>query len=325
MYKPFHGLVRELTRRARAERRRDFDCLQALRTLIVKNLLDHGEITQIGVQTVQESIHYYLSHRIVYVSTPLAQQLLESKIEVPPDELRIPYSLFEVCFDDSLEVMPGIKAPSCLVMVKPGKATQDAILSRLGECHKIIEQLREKAAATFKFPAGKLEPPRLADKFGDAFNIHFASPWDDSICHANLPFSESVGQSVDEVIEKLDHSGMHGLYPMGAHEIECEKRLCRIVFGILCYLNVEDPDVVEFKDHNRPRMGDRPPESILLGQSFRAMPGWHLRKAHYRFLGHPRFKRGDGGNIRSVWVRETEIHASDRPAGSTEKADFVPR
>lgn len=321
MYEPYHGLVWEGRRTIKARggpRRAPYE--QFLIQTAAQVMLRDMAPSNAAMQPLLESIHYFASHRVLYVATPLAQQLMDTKIEIPPDELQIPYHLFEICLDNKLEIRPGLRAASCLVLARPDEATFTALGRKFQEAHNAAVDLFNREARFSGVAPLKKEKAILAPRLRQSFILLFRLDDGEELCQFHLRFNEFAGVSTDEAIEKLLSPGpIPGFNRLGEKEIEVERCLCRVALGCLCYLNTLGPDVSAWKDHNRPSFGIKP-ESIILGKEWRVSPGWHLRKAHWRFLRHKRFRRDESGNIRCRWVKGAEINPKLKGA-ATKKAE----
>jgi hypothetical protein len=89
--------------------------------------------------------------------------------------------------------------------------------------------------------------------------------------------------------------------------------------GVVCYLHIEDPEIEQVKASNRPRIGDKAANAVLLGRH--TLAGSFFRKAHFRRLMHERFKRKDDGGFRTIWIKEHEVNKG-RDAANAEKKIF---
>lgn len=255
-----------------------------------------------------EAVHYFLSHQVVYVATPLAERLACSEITVNLDHLELPFYIFEICFEDDFEIIPGVKAASGLASVNPDMATLNAKLSFVRE-------------AALRMPFKLAFPPELTGEHVSIAHIQYRSPFEAdraAMYHARIGTQKHKGQTVEALIDAMtvpEHTGYMSEAANAPHEKQVQTRMMRIMLGVLCYLNTKDPDTKAYRDKNRPSLGDRPPQGILLGSTLERMPpGWHLRKAHWRFLKHDRYKRDQQGQARCVWVRAAEINRPELPA-----------
>jgi len=307
MYNPYQGInwqIRKATKIHKAIRNRGIE----------ENLLDsaeiscgmQGELTQDGLLMILEMSHYLLSHQVFCVSAGLAQRLLETKIEIPPENLHIPFRLFEVCFEDSFELKEGVKAPSCLIMYRPDEAQRSTMTAFLQKIAKRLADKLNYLRAEKGLPPGPIPEPLVDQSVTELYSCRYRSSTDDSICHATINLEKSKGKSIDDVIDNMGVLPGSTVMELSKEDLDVQKRLSKIVFGLLCYLNTDDPDVSVFKDKNRPKLGCGV-NSVVVGKDFQASPGWHLRSAHWRVLEHERFKRDPNGKIRCVWVRSAEV------------------
>lgn len=264
------------------------------------------ELDQDSILILIETVHYLLTHRVYCVSTALAERLAETEMELSLDNLNLPSGVFEVCFDDAFEIMPGVKAPGVLVLCTPGP--------------EIISALAKFA----KEATGQDGPMRIAPRYGELFSLRFKSPFDDGIMHMTISVKDEKGKPIDEIVDGLGRCQYSWrLVDASGEEKEVEKRLMRIVLGIICYLNTVDPESRAYMDRNRPSYSERPAELFLLGEHIPREVSWHLRKGHFRFLRSERFKRDDSGKVRCVWVRASEVNRDKAPVEIAAKVEHM--
>jgi hypothetical protein len=308
MFQPYNGYVLELKRALKADGRKLDDVIlrQSGIDILCKlfTMQESKYISVDGVLVILELIHYMLSHKVVYVSTPLAQRLMESEITVNLGDLHIPFNLFEMCFDDDLVIMDGFKAPSALVLARP----DDAII---GSMRKILDEAGDKYVRKLRpHHQGPIKHDfKVEDEVRNVFSIRFKSPVDGGICHLNVNTKASMGEPIDKVIDEIGlFQEKIGVSALLDTEREIEKRIARIALGVICFFNTADPDAIDWRNKSRGRMSGIRPSETLLGSTFeRVGPSWHLRRAHWRFLKHERYKRDGGGSVRCVWVRAAEV------------------
>lgn len=315
MFEPFRGLTFRARQQMRADgdrRQVDLECLLIETGACVMNGSPHGN----GVTSVLlELVHYFLSHRVLYVPTPLAERLMATRLDIPPIAIQTPYQLFELSFDDKLEVRPGLKLESCLAMVLPDESLLNTVRERCQQCSHAAVDRRNKVLKLM--PPEEHQPVQLADRMRRSFLVLFSIRGQESICQLHFRPDEYTGLSMDEAIDKLLEPGpIPGFMSLSAEEIEMEKALCRIVFGALCYLGTKEPEVGTWKDRCRPRLGIAP-KGLILGQSIKSSVGWHLRKAHWRFFKHEKF------TVPYTWVHSAEINVGSKPGGEAEKSDII--
>jgi hypothetical protein len=258
-----------------------------------------------------EMTHYGLAHKVVNISKNLGERLLKSKMKLSISNLRLPFHIFEVCFENGL-LVPGtdFQVPSALVMA----AADDATLSALEGTMRVIAKIQEDLS-------GQEVPVHVDRNVMKLFTCKFRDPRDNCamkysngdvvnpICHANVNLDFDEGKPIEEVIEGLGElTGAPGAIPLDELDKKIQRAVLLGVMGALCYLNTADPDVSKYKFRDRPSMGKASADAILLGAKLDRMPpSWHLREAHFRTLRHSRFKRDDAGAARVVWVRTAEI------------------
>lgn len=313
MYSPYQGFVWEIRQRQK-ERNERFSRqdlpqqLAGLMDIVASHYSSGVEMSQDGVLIMLEMAHYLLSHKVVYVPTPLAQRLMETSLEVNFENLHVPFHIFEVVFDQDFKI-GGYSAPSCLAVVTPDDVTFNAINS-------CLKQATNDQTAQKRIARGLPVSYHVPEGFKDMATIRFRSPVDNGgICHMTFSSIEDKGKKIDDVIDSLGTytKSSVGMVKLNDVEREMEKRLMTIVLGVLCYLNTSEPEIEAFKDRNRMSLSAVKPDAVILGKSIeRAAPGWHLRKGHWRFLKHERFTRKDPA--RCVWVRSAEVNKEQKPA-----------
>lgn len=271
---------------------------------------------------MQEAVHYLLNHQVVYISTPLAQSLMNTEIELELDNLYIPFRLFEICFENDFKIYKDYVAPGTLVLAK----ADDAILSAFNNFATLSTNFITKNLNEYQklrgLPPIKPDQPDISDDLQKMLSLRFQSPVDQSLCHCVINSSIDAGKSVDAIIDGLKMFDNSGIFELNQDEREIEKRLMRIVLGSMCYLGTQDPDVIEYRNRNRKSFYNKPKE-ILLGGKFEKDTSWHLRKAHWRFLKDKRFERDKDGNVKCVWVKSAEVNKYSPPAIPDEKVTKI--
>ena len=317
---------------------RQFDKFQGTKTNIHAMLMAQAaELNSIGESTdctlvIFEIVHYSLSHKIINVSKNIAERFLSSKMKLAIDGLRLPNSIFEICFEDGLKI-PGtdIQMPSCLVIAKVDEATVGALNAvTRSVCKRQIDVLQafREAAGLKKFDYkhwSEIDP-----KLPNMFSVKYRDPLIPDgelvgpICHGNINFSKAEGMTVDEVIDGLPMIKHGHITPMDDRDKYIQKSIFTTVLATLCYMNTKNPDAKPYKFPDRPRLGTIPPDAIVVGQAFdRCPPGWHLRSAHFRKLEHERFQRNEEGKAKIIWVRSAEVGKGQEPAGMQPKEELI--
>jgi len=321
MFRPYNGVVHDAHRimRENGDRRGEAvveDLL--LRTGARLLLQQQGESSNAVTHTLLESVHYFLSHRVLYVSNVLAEELDETRVEVPPDELRLPYHLFEVCFNDSLRIR-GRHIPSALVLIKPDDSTFNVLADRFQRVSNIAIDSVNEARRGAGQPAYPYQQTVMSENLKQSFNLLFRLDDQLASCQLHFRLDEFKGVKTDDAVEQLMARGpIPGFIALTPDEVEIERVLCRIVFGALCYLNVKDPEVeVGWKDRNRPRMGVAP-SGIMLGRTMHASPNRHMRKGSMHTLVHPRYV-----NVQYAWHRPCEVNPKAKSGGQRPKIEEV--
>ena len=237
-----------------------------------------------------ESQHYFSSHRVILVTKALAEALYDSKIDFCLKHLRLPYSVFEICFEEGMNI-PGtnLQAPGVLVVAKPSQAAVDAMdrfLTKATGASLDASSYRKLFSMRYTMPEYGLSK-ELNTTY--VFNVDFEANGDKEI--------EEVIQSAPD-LANVDA-------PLNEEEKRRESSIMRLVVGALCYLSIENAEKGEGKPFNRPRMGI-PPSCTILGRTYTEIAR-HMRKGHIRHLRHQRYEKAPDGSDRIVWVREHEV------------------
>lgn len=254
-----------------------------------------GQPCQEVVTISQECVHYCLGHHVLYVPAVLAEQLMCTEFRMSLEGLRLPYSVFEVCIDTDFKVMDNVAAPGVLAMVAPDEKVIDSLVH-------FFKKMGDRAGVE---TLGRPEKfcNAVALRYADALGVY------GGLCHAVIPIRGNENRTIDEAIDSLGREAKQliGTKALDDRDVELQKRLARIVMGCVCYLNTADPDVSKFKDRQRPHYSF-PPDALLLGKDIQRDEFFRLRKAHWRWLHHPRFQRDEAGRVRVVWVRPATVH-----------------
>jgi hypothetical protein len=316
-FQPYRGLAYTARREARSHGvRLRPDALPGILsahldyiTSLQQSVSGSAHIGQSALCTLIERIHYLHSHQVYMIKTHFAERLMNSALEVRLDELRIPQNVFEVCFEDDFEPMPGVVAPSFLC------------------CAGFTEAHIGIIKAEIMRMTGQKEVP-IEPGLGSAFTVRVPSPWEPSaMLHAAFSFDKEKGKTIEEVFRGLPRFARETeglMLPLGEREHDLEKKLSTIALGVVCYLNTQGPDAIASKASNRPHISPIFPSVTLFGQMTPPDAAWHIRKAHWRFLRSERFKRDDGGKVRCVWVRSSEVNRDGRTLEVSPREDVLP-
>ena len=142
-------------------------------------------------------------------------------------------------------------------------------------------------------------PAEIDELVGRLLSIKYLIPFATErlgpICHANINTDLDEGKPVSQIIDELPILAKEPMvFSMNDRDKFVQKKILTVVLSTLCYLNTGDPDVQKYKFHDRPKLGKIAPEAIIVGANFsRCPPGWHLRQAHFRTLGHEVKKRSE--------------------------------
>lgn len=260
-----------------------------------------------------EMVHYNVSHKVVNVASNLAERLLSSRMTIQIENLTMPWTVFEICFEKGFKI-PGtdLQMPSCMIIYKLDEQTKNAMRVFMKDCGEYQKQMINELRAVSGQGAINQVEMFINPDLERLFSIKYRDPlkdWESApLCHCNIDLAKCAGKTVDEVIDNLpliEHAVL--VTAMDERDKAIQKQVLTVVLGTLCYLNVNDPDIATYKFKDRPRMGILPSAQIL-GASFDKMPpGYHLREPHFRWLKHERFKREQDGTPRVIWVRPTEV------------------
>jgi len=287
-FPPFEGMryglrtFRELTGHR-------FEFIQGMQTLadaLIKQS-DNGELTSksfLQITTLAwEMVHYGLSHKVVNVSKNLVNLLMASDMKIPRNALVVPFRVFELCPEE------GAGIPSALVVYSPTEMEANSLrkmmdLVGIGSSRSDVPTVRNLLIIFYR------------DKAMNQNHVILKN------------FDDQEDTSISEVIENW----CWGPEPEAMRPTALS--LLRLAFSTICYLNIENPDSVVWKNYNRPPLGEVKADSILLGSSFKQLVGHHLRSGHFRELRHERFQRTVDGAPRLVWVRPCEVSKEQEPA-----------
>ena len=300
MFTPYKGFAYMLRKEAKAQHWNP-DLHDALVDMAASSLIMCPVQSQDHRAIVEEAVHYLLGHRVICVSAALAAQLAQTEIALQLDHISLPYSLFELCVDDSYRPT-GFPLPGCLACVRPDEATRTA-LGRIA-----LESFAKEVERT-----GSGRPPVSQDLgwMANSVTLRWRTPLDEGICHAAIDYRKYEGKDCDAVIDDMGtiaEVAVGAAVALDKVEKDTEKILLRIVLGALCYLNTARPEAEPHKDRNRPHLGNVAPQIELLGRTAKKDASFHLRKAHWRRLAHQRFERDETGRIRIVWVRPAVVN-----------------
>lgn len=279
--------------------------------------LDH--VPQDNFQIALELAHYQCSHKVICITNEMAEVLSRTNFQINLDNLHIPYHLFEICFQDGLEIC-GYKIPSALCLVNPDNPTFEALRKKLKQGGDImVEEINELRKVDGYPPINCENIYTINPSMQDCIRITFAD-CDNASCHISIPTKNEVfkDKSIDWIINNMGTLKGSEI-GLNNEEQEISRILTKIVFGAIAYYSVKDSDIERYKFHGRPALGKSSPECVIIGGKMSHDKGYHLRRGHYRVLAHERFKRDNSGNVRVVWVSGSEVNKDNDPANSKRK------
>lgn len=298
-YHPYQGIVQELKRvyrevHGKKIRRQHLqnEISTVLNRMLVMQTEADGRLSQDIIVLLYEMIHYLLSHNVVYVPIAFAEKMIQADLKFRLEGIRVPYSVFELSFEEGHQLIDGYPTCSALVTIGGGKEISSAMSRFINEAigHDI---------------------PFETQKITNAFTVRFRAE-DGAICHAVLPIHEFDGKTVHEVIEGMGTLRRGVVAPLNDRDKAIQKNLVRIVMGVLAYWNTVEPDIVAHKNRSRPSIGIQP-FGFLVGSKI-GQKDWFIRSGGPVVLAHKRYKRDEQGNIRVIWRRPAEVNEKAKPA-----------
>lgn len=330
MFRYYDGIVSDIRRQLKHEGfKLTPDNLPGYLADVVRQIVSRTK-SQLGahqdtILCLFEAVHYLLSHRVVYVHTDFARKMIDADLKFRIDNLKIPHSLFELCFDDKFEIEPGLKMESSLIIARP----DDSVLSAVGNfVHRYVAPdfpLSEDG----KFPAqivyqrfGHKDEDFVASTLGNLFSIRFRSH-DQSICHACIPCDDSEGRNASAVIDELGDFKYSkvGIEPVDQTDKKVQKAILKVALGVLAYWNTTDPDIESIKPKDRPRLGASP-TCWFVGRKV-VTEKWFIRSGGPMVLGHKRYRRDSEGRVRIIWRKAAEVNAHAKPSMPKPKVEEV--
>jgi hypothetical protein len=319
MWKHFYGLTSQLKYelKQRGEKlpkdKLENKLLELLEIIVARFYKTSGGVQQDLILTVMEMIHYLLSHKVYYITTEFAQKMMQADIKFHLDQLKLPQRVFELCFEDDFEIS-GIKSPSSLVFIKPDEPVINSIKVFLGKANKMLS---ERSGI-------KMPELYISEMIKDSFSIRFRTE-DDGICLVNIPCEDYRGKSANEIIDNIgvvDEIKQGSMTELSETEKTAQKNITKIILGLIAYCNTMEPDIINWKNHNRPSLGAVKPTEFLVGSKIRDTK-WFIRSGGPVILAHERFKRDEHGNVRVIFRRAAEVNKHAKPSVPDEKPDTV--
>ena len=340
MFTPYKGYGYSIREEARQVLGYKVNAYEGLELLLAQHWLLHGApgtvpMSDKEMSYLAEKLHYGTSHHVVYVAKNLGNLLIRQKMQdIPVEHLRLPFRIFELCPEDGVLLPDGRQMPSLLVFANMKMPEQKA-LSRI-----LVDSITNfyRATSAVDLPLSlrygedalrmvlETEPTPFA-KQADIFRVMFKIPdplhgTASKVSVATACFDVTKFKHIEDVLDNscpFNRTGRTDLDDMR----EVHEAVLRLALSTLCYMNCADAQVTEMNDRNRPRLGNVPPQAILLGRDEKASPGCHLRSGHFRLLQNECFHRDDNGKARIVWVRPTIVSFHAPPAEPDQKTHEI--
>jgi hypothetical protein len=302
-YGPYEGFCYKIRRKSKREKG-NIDVQKAIIDMAQISILVSNSPADYFT-CMFEYFHYFKSHYVVQVTDELVHALLNSKLQLEMDELRLPHQIFEINFDTKTRI-EGIPFALPGVLVCTEIENQDS-------CKEFGQLTGMDAKGINMFADTTLFSMRhgCPDKNDPLAEVQMHN--------CNLKLDELKNNNIEDVIEALP-TILSGV-AFNDQEKKIQKVLCHLVMSVICYLHMDEPDVEKIKPSNRPRMGNTLPNAFVLGRKMPA--GSFFRKAHFRRLMHERFKRKDGGGFRTIWIKSYEVNKGQEAAHTTKKVEEI--
>ena len=319
MWKQFYGFTMQMKREMRQNgnklRKQDLEkhLLNFLEVILAKFYQHEGSIQQDLILATMEMVHYLLSHKVYYITNEFAQKMMQADLKFHLDQLRLPQRLFELCFEDDFEIS-GIKAPSALVFIKPDEPIINAIKNFL-----------DKGLALLSKRFGKKMELQISKEIADSFSIRFRATGDEGICLINAPCEEYRGKNASFIVNDIgnvDEVKKGFILELNENEKDAQMNLTKIVLGLIAYCNTSDPDIINWKNHNRAVLSALRPSEMLVGSKIQDTK-WFIRSGGPVILAHERYKRDEHGNVRVIFRRAAEVNKHAKPSVPNEKSETV--
>jgi len=300
-YSPYYGmtsLMRRLEKTHNLKALNHYDELMS----IGHTLLCEGKFADFFTALI-EANHYFTSHQVLLLGKNLSEMLYRSKLKLRLDNLRLPFSTFEVDFDKTMKVPnTDIPMPSVLCSFYETQASREFAKKF---CQDITKKFNLKTNLEMQCPQ-KLIAFRMADPKASDFTVK-------PMLIFNLDPDWCKDKDIEEIIEQSPVLKTADV-PLNQEENQIMKAVVKLTFGALCYLNLKNREAEAAKAHNRPRIGI-PPSVLLLGK--RCISSTFMRDGHIRTLAHERFRRDEYGFPRLIWIREHLVN----PQGNMHEKD----
>lgn len=302
-YGPYEGFCYKVRRQSKREKK-NVDIQNAILEMARISLLISNSPADYFT-CMFEYFHYFKSHYVVQVTDELAHALLNSKLQLEMDKLRLPHRIFEINFDTKTRI-DGIPfaLPGVLICTKVDSQVNCEEFGKLtGMPEEGLNPIADTTLLSLRHGCPDKNDP-LAE-----IQMH----------NCNLKIEDLEKKDIETVIDNMPtiFSGI----AFNDQEKLIQKVVCHLVMGVICYLHMDEPDVEKIKPGNRPKMGNTPPNAFVLGRKMPA--GSFFRKAHFRRLMHERFKRKDDGGFRTIWIREYEVNKGQEAAKTNKKIEEI--
>ena len=276
MFQPYKGFAYTIRKRAKANGERNANIQGELGDLLLRTINRHTHPDGfVRLDKTTTSILTEMVHyRVSHKVVYISKAFAEKMVK---GKMRF--------YVDAIKIPLGVfeicfendTLPSCLVTINPSEAEQNA-------ASRITKEVLN------------LKNVDMHGLYDDILNFSFA--FEDDVWAVQVPLSEFDGKTVDEVAAIKTR--------------EIDRKLIRVIFGILAYWNTKQPDIEKWKNHNRGKFGDIKPSEYLIGSKIQNET-WFLRSGGPVMLGHPRYRRDETGHIRIIWRKAAEHNPDGRP------------
>lgn len=295
IFKKYQGYIHEAKREAESRGFR-LKNVKDMETVAHNFLLGCEPNENLFWHVHRELFHFGLCHKTYYLTAELAKCLIDSNYNLTLGDLkdiRFPYSSFDVAlepFSHNGYVLEGflVTPPMNEASFNASKALTRRSANALGI--NIYEDSYATAPCTVN----------IAVCYGD-----FTS------C---IDFKRHGGVNLDTAIEET----------LASYDVKNKDEIrayIKLAVGVMLYASLNDAEKRAFPAQTSKAFGEENGE--LLGETFTASPSWHLRKACFHVLSHPRFKRNEDGTPRRIWVRSCEVAKGKDMSFSEEKAEVL--
>lgn len=147
MYLPYNGFALSLKEASKqlGHKIKGHMLEPALLDVAVESLEKSDGIATHDHRTImEEMIHYLCGHHVICLSAALADRLMQTEVSLELEHIRLPFSIFEVCIEDSFDLYKGHRASGVLVTTLLDQALKDAFRHFSKLSYAKLNQLRQK-------------------------------------------------------------------------------------------------------------------------------------------------------------------------------------